>query len=175
MSVGPRKVPTSKSTEGNRDMAYYKVIHKCGHAKDHNLLGTNVRGERERRAEWLAGRDCTDCWQTTESVAASLIADALNLPALTGTDRQIPWGEQKRLKAIDQLATRRAALRSSVLPGRQDDLWGVLLYEEAVEEQIQSHTDAHWWINNTEVDIHRAALQLAKDRLAAGEVGTERG
>jgi len=39
----------------------YDIQHTCGHIYTYNIYGTNVRGERNRRRDFLASTSCTDC------------------------------------------------------------------------------------------------------------------
>jgi hypothetical protein len=91
-------------------MAKYEINHTCGHTITHELFGKHSGfGGRDEKIEWLATEPCLECKRAEESQKR----DALNrvaaeenlragLPALTGTEKQVLWGETIRR---DTLAT----------------------------------------------------------------------
>ena len=52
-------------------MAKYNVTHTCGHTEDHDICGTNVHGERERKAAWYATTLCSDCYKASKDAEAA--------------------------------------------------------------------------------------------------------
>ena len=44
-------------------MSKYTITHACGHEEVHNIVGTNVHGERDKKAEWLSTRLCYECYK----------------------------------------------------------------------------------------------------------------
>lgn len=42
-------------------MAKYTINHECGHTAVARLFGPGK--ERERKIEWLSGRECEDCYR----------------------------------------------------------------------------------------------------------------
>ncbi|HET6212359.1 MAG TPA: hypothetical protein VFE14_05745, partial [Micromonosporaceae bacterium] len=88
-------------------MALYDVPHSCGHTQQHNITGTNVHGERERKAQWLADGTCSDCYRAEQAAKRTATAaahiDLTNLPRLTGSERQIGWAEKIRVDGIARI------------------------------------------------------------------------
>ena len=123
-----------------------QIIHACGHEQAHHLTG--FESQQERKARWLKTTTCRDCFvaekRAEEAAAAALSSAAishLDLPLLTGTDRQIGWASTIRTKRL-------AALTNS---NSDADCYVWL--------QI---TDAKWWIDHrdrTDVDLLAAATQ----------------
>ncbi len=85
-------------------MAYYEITRACGHVEDVNITGTNVHGEREQRARWLATQDCSGCYRARREDERVRVADewlgTSTLPPLSGSERQVEWAERIRTKGI---------------------------------------------------------------------------
>ena len=123
-----------------------RIIHSCGHEQAHHLTGFD--SQQARKARWLKTTICRDCFvaekRVEETAAAALSGAAishLDLPLLTGTDRQIGWASTIRTKRL-------AALTNS---NSDADCYACL--------QI---TDPKWWIDHrdrTDVDLMAAATQ----------------
>jgi hypothetical protein len=123
-----------------------RIIHACGHEQGHYLTGYD--SQKERKANWLKTTSCRDCFvakkRAEEAAAAALSSAAishLDLPLLTGTDRQVSWASMIRTKRL-------AALTN---PNSDADCYACL--------QV---TDAKWWIDRrdlTDVDLMVAAAQ----------------
>jgi hypothetical protein len=123
-----------------------RIIHACGHEQGHYLTGYD--SQQERKAKWLKTTTCRDCFvakkRAEEAAAAALSSAAishLDLPLLTGSDRQISWASTIRTKRL-------AALTN---PNSDADCSACL--------QV---TDAKWWIDCrdlTDVDLMAAAAQ----------------
>ena len=79
-------------------MAKYTVEYKCGHTGTVELFGkTSVR---EWRLEQLRKGRCPECEEADlRKVIADFNADR-DLPALSGTDRQVAWADKLRMYAI---------------------------------------------------------------------------
>ena len=67
-------------------MSIYKITHSCGHTVEHQIYGTNVHGEREKKAAWLESRLCYDCYKQAEAEKAAKASEDANLPELTGSE-----------------------------------------------------------------------------------------
>jgi hypothetical protein len=123
-----------------------RIIHACGHEQAHHLTGFD--SQQERKAKWLKTTTCRDCFvaekRTEEAAAAALSSAAisrLDLPPLTGSDRQISWGTTIRTKRLAGLTN---------------------LYSGADCYACLQVTDAKWWIDHrdlTDVDLMAAATQ----------------
>ena len=125
-----------------------RIIHACGHEQGHYLTGYD--SQKERKAKWLKTTSCRDCFvaekRAEEAAAAALSSAAishLDLPLLTGTDRQISWASTIRTKRL-------AAFTN---PNSNADCSACLRV-----------TDAKWWIDCrglTDVDLLAAANQAS--------------
>jgi hypothetical protein len=123
-----------------------RIIHACGHEQRHYLTGYD--SQQERKAKWLKTTSCRDCFvagkRAEEAAAAALSSAAishLDLPLLTGSDRQVSWASTIRTKRL-------AALTN---PNSNADCSACL--------QV---TDSKWWIDRrdlTDVDLMTAAAQ----------------
>jgi len=123
-----------------------RIIHACGHEQAHHLTGYD--SQQERKARWLRTTTCRDCFvvkkRAEEAAAAALSSAAvahLDLPLLTGTDRQISWASTIRTKRLAEVTA----------------LCGVADYHACLQM-----TDAKWWIDHrdqTDVDLMAAATQ----------------
>ena len=125
-----------------------QIIHACGHEQGHYLTGYD--SQKERKAKWLKTTSCRDCFvaekRAEEAAAAALSSAAishLDLPLLTGTDRQVSWASTIRTKRL-------AALTN---PNSNADC-----------NACHRVTDAKWWIDCrglTDVDLLAAANQAS--------------
>lgn len=139
-------------------MAQYTITRACGHVETVNICGTNVHGERERRAEYEATKLCYDCYKAQQLTTAQQSTTAY--PALQGSPKQIAWATK---------------IRHEILNAKTGaDHWRKL-YEEASDEQapdkpqvlaaidaIAGETSASWWIdhrNETMKSLLRAAVK----------------
>lgn len=165
-------------------MAQYEVEHICGHKQTHALFGPH-RG-RQSKIEWLEGTDCYDCYRAAkaakhaaEAVVATATAQEYDMPALTGSEKQVPWAETIRvnwLKGFEDETPRnsqpawhyqwRTILHSDphvvdatgewvkatgIKPNLEASLCAV---RETLTQDVYAwaagQTNAHWWIDNRE-------------------------
>ncbi|MGW1279305.1 hypothetical protein ACWD4V_20480 [Streptomyces tsukubensis] len=136
----------------------WSVEHACGHTADANL-SARPADRRAGYARWLAGRDCTVCWEATrtqdvEATAAWLAgqraaeAEAaqrweveFRMPPLEGGERAVAWGARCR----HQLVT--AAYAALVTEGETSEAeWAEL------EDAVRPVTRAGWWIDQRQAD-----------------------
>lgn len=129
-------------------MAKYHITHACGCAVTHNLVGTNVNGERERKAEWLASRLCAECYRREQNEQAA--AANKDLPALTGSEKQIAWAETIRAQAMTEIAARRERIAAALTQGAQKDVADRLT---AILDAAAAQTEAKYWIDNRNYNV----------------------
>ncbi|MEU7631675.1 hypothetical protein AB0C34_17055 [Nocardia sp. NPDC049220] len=118
-------------------MAWYTIEHSCGHASERQIYGTNVHGERERKAAGLGRFNCPDCAATDRAVtsdAATGVADELGWPGLLGSQRQVEWAQRLRLETIDELD--RICRTTGMPEARHNWARGVLLAQTSAEQWI---------------------------------------
>ena len=135
-------------------MAQYTINHACGHTATARLFGPHK--ERERKLEWLSGRECEDCYRTRRDAergaAAAKAADAAEsngLPELHGSPKQISWAETIRAGLIDQLERIEARMEAS---DTQIDA-GALAAFGAVERRLRTEQSCRWWIDNRSASV----------------------
>lgn len=113
-------------------MAKYTATFACGHTATVELFGKN--SEREKELERLSYKLCYDCCNKQNADEAK----ALNLPALTGSPKQIAWAESLRMGFI-----------------RECD---ALIHEchDEYKKAVLKKTESKWWID------HRGQYFLSK-------------
>lgn len=139
-------------------MAKYEIKHSCGHVSTVNICGTNVNGERERRAAWLESRPCDKC--ALERRVEQNGKDGL--PELSGTPKQIAWAldiRRKMLGEIDKFAGRHPAK-----PGMEEVAEAVYA---AMCEDILAHGEASWFIENDIYDVRGEFSRVARELMSA--------
>ncbi len=114
------------------------ITHACGHEQAHSLTG--FASQQERKARWLRTTTCRTCFiaekrseQAHAAAQDSAAVAHLDLPALTGSDRQIAWASTIRAKRL-------ATVVASSAIGAESDHRACLLV-----------TDAKWWIDNRDL------------------------
>ena len=112
------------------------ITHACGHGQIHYLAG--FASQQERKARWLRTTKCKTCFlddkrseQAEATAGASAAVAHLDLPSLSGSDRQIAWATTIR-------ATRMAALVTKA-GGAHDHRALILMIE------------AKWWIDHRDL------------------------
>lgn len=94
------------------------INHACGHTEDRDL-SDRPEGKRDGFAEWLAKRDCIDCWReerglgprlsrdewiaqqrAKEAAAAEQWAADNGIPELVGTEGQVAFANRVRYTAM---------------------------------------------------------------------------
>lgn len=96
-------------------MAQYNIHHTCGHEETVQIYGTNVHGERQRKAEWLESKPCRDCER--KAMRDENLAGAAEL---TGSDKQINWANDLRAKAIGDIKAKLAKLDTQYIAAPQE-------------------------------------------------------
>lgn len=159
-------------------MAKYDITYACGHEGTVNLVG-KIK-ERERYIEWVeAHKLCPQCYAEKrqkdhdEENRRAAEAEAMGLPALTGTPKQVAWATTIRQHVIDLTLQREQEhlrvlhqhLRDEVVDeakktGVYDDLaklgnvnpilgWtGLDDIKEDFDAAVRSMTDAEFWIEH---------------------------
>ena len=130
-------------------MSKYTITMACGHEEVHNIVGTNVHGEREKKAEWLSTRLCYECYKKQQAEeAAKATADA-NLPELTGSEKQIAWATDIRAKAAPVIAAMQARIKEHAKKSPNQTA-----AMQIVLDELRAQTSAKWWIDNRDVAIN---------------------
>lgn len=96
-------------------MAKYEIEHTCGCVETVNICGTNVHGERERKAAWLASKPCYKCQRKMDEAAGKAKSEPKDakqaifteknkqdFPKLLGFMRERLAGDNEVLAAVDE-------------------------------------------------------------------------
>jgi hypothetical protein len=141
------------------------ITHACGHEQIHYLSG--FASQQERKARWLQSTKCRTCFVATKQVeqAEAAVRDGaaiahLELPLLTGSDRQVAWATSLRASRFCALVAR------PVTEGTGHQVCALV-------------TDAKWWIDHraltdTELLAEAESYAVAMDTVASGSPHTGR-
>jgi len=109
-------------------MAWHTGTYRCGHPGRTQIYGPNK--DREWQAQKHFERLCPDCWKAEQEHKAAETAERIkemNLPALTGSEKQIAWAESLRAKYIGKA-------------------------EYTIS--VNSEASAKWWLDNRDTMLH---------------------
>lgn len=134
-------------------MAKYEIKMACGHTETHNIVGTNVHGEREKKAEWLSTRLCYECYKKQQAEAADKATADAALPELTGSEKQVSWANDIRGKAAPVIAAMQEKIKANAEKSPKQTAAMQLVLDE-----LRAQTSAKWWIDNRNVTINDAWL-----------------
>ena len=123
-----------------------RITHACGHEQAHYLTG--FASQQDRKVQWLKTTKCRPCFvaekTTAQADAASRDGAAiahLDLPPLSGSERQVAWATSVRASRLAALIAEPAA-------------------DGAVAWEVCAPIiDAKWWIDQRDLP---AADFLAK-------------
>lgn len=139
-------------------MAQYNIRHTCGHEETVQIYGTNVHGERQRKAEWLESKPCRDCERK-----AMREENLTGAAELTGSDKQVSWANDLRAKAIGDIKAKLAKLDTQYIAAAQDWKDAQRKAGEAIIEAMLAETSAKAIIDNRDnlVSHYGAVAQQA--------------
>jgi hypothetical protein len=131
------------------------ITHACGHEQIHYLSG--FASQQERKARWLETTMCRTCFvaanqaeQAEAAVRDGAVIAHLNLPLLTGSDRQVAWATSLRASRFCALVAR------PMTEGKGYQVCALV-------------TDAKWWIDHraladaellAEAECYAVALEM---------------
>nr|DAP82251.1 MAG TPA: hypothetical protein [Caudoviricetes sp.] len=138
-------------------MSKYQIKHACGCIVTHNICGTDVHGERQRKADWLATQLCYECYKKEQTEKAK--ESNKDLPSLNGTEKQIAWAESIRAEKIKQL---KQTIDKNI--NKEGELFEK--FEKIVNDEVINNTSAKYWIDNRDKTFDVYFLnKLCKDKL----------
>ena len=115
-------------------MAKYDVTYTCGHTETVELFGKT--SERERKIAWMEGNClCPSCYKEKQQKEAA----AFDLPALTGTPKQVAWAESLRNGVFEKLEFEK--LTRGKNPTDEFLAW------------LKDQTESRFWIDNRGASI----------------------
>ena len=129
-------------------MSKYTIIHACGHEEVHNIVGTNVHGERDKKAEWLSTRLCYECYKKAQKEAVPV--PDVGYVALEGSEKQIAWAEDIRAKVAPLIVDGQE--KANAASHRNPAVAAAM---NAVLQELREQSSAKWWID------HRDTIDLA--------------
>lgn len=121
------------------------ITYRCGHSEQTTLYGGNYQQQASRKAQQL----CPACYRGQQIETAQ--AATSELPALTGSEKQIRWATQIRATMMSRLHE-----AAEKLPEDQQELMSRVV--AAVERQ----TSAAWWIDRRDKPASHIAGEVAK-------------
>ena len=153
-------------------MAQYSIDHSCGHTQVHQIYGTNVNGQREKKADWFARGICIVCYKAQRAAehaeqTAQAKRGTAHLPALTGSDKQIAWAETIRAGAFNRLTKIEKYMQTHTNLSDKDQSH----VDDAIEiiADLLSTVDSKFWIGNRDAKFneHWLAARVAKPNAVA--------
>ena len=140
-------------------MAQYNIHHTCGHEETVQIYGTNVHGERQRKAEWLESKPCRDCER--EAMREENLTGAAEL---TGSDKQVSWANDLRAKAIGDIKAKLAKIDTKYIAATQEWKDAQRTAGEAIITAMLAETSAKTIIDHRDnlVSHYGAVAQQSK-------------
>lgn len=147
---------------GGINMAWYYGTYICGHEGRTNIVGPSK--DRERKADWHFSGFCPECYkkqlqeekERKNKEAAEKSAE-MELPELTGTEKQVAWANSIRINVISDMSTKinklAEALKKDGLKTIPGENIGIKEISDAFDYFINNHVDAKYWIEHREVKI----------------------
>lgn len=130
-------------------MSKHTITHSCGHTHEYQLYGKS--DERTRKIKWLETQECPACQKAAEAAEAAKINEELNLPVLSGSEKQIAWANCIRARLI-------AAARVY-----NDSSSRKIIVDKAIE-LIASVNSAHTFIDNRNLDVFSFLVTIASKK-----------
>lgn len=127
-------------------MAKYTVSHSCGHTSVQNLVGAEK--DRSSKIAWFGRTLCSACYKAEQdakrAAATQAAVDATSeLPALTGSEKQIVWATTIRAEAVNAVDAKYAAM----VAAHGADAQGADEVRSAIAA-LKAKTDSKFWIDN---------------------------
>ena len=123
-------------------MAKYDVVFSCGHEERIELFGKG--SERERKIAWFEKYGlCSCCYKAEQQAKAAARAAAWELPALTGSPKQIAWAERIRSDFFAEFEEmEKEDGHSTAEAAEKDARFGQFL------SWVKSQTESRFWIDH---------------------------
>lgn len=141
-----------------------QVTRRCGHqewvrSNDPLYLRASVI-ERESQ------KMCPECYAVQRAAQAQQVAQALSLPQLTGSSKQIARATDIRQQMLVATVDLRALAQKAIEHPEYDPEGIAPVVLAVLDEMLKTRTDARWWIDNRNTDWVQLAFELAKQRIA---------
>jgi len=146
----------------------HTVTRSCGHVETVALIG-KIKDREWRLDNVESQKLCSECWQAElakqreeQNREAAEAAKDNGLPALIGTEKQIPWAEsirQQMLADIDTFIYKQIRIEHRNNP----DLFKAV-------EKIRAKTEARWWIDHRGMDMSYEIKHLLEEAAKEAKV-----
>lgn len=114
---------------------WYEIERICGHVEEVQLYKTNVHGERDKLASWLASRPCDACKRAARAKATEERSKAMGFTnEMAGSQKQVVWAKALRIKRAEEI--RECAEKSG--------MWSAFV-------NFANTKDAKFWIDTRDV------------------------
>lgn len=141
---------------------WYSGVYSCGHEGRVNIIGPTK--DRDRKAEWHFSGLCPECYkkkQEEKREAANKEAAEksveMELPDLSGTEKQVAWANTLRIKVIDDLNSRCDKVEKKLNERGVDTISGEGIGMKEIADALQwfinHHVDAKYWIDARGTDF----------------------
>ena len=127
----------------------YSGTFSCGHEGKVNIIGKAK--DREWKIERAFSNMCPDCYKKwleeehqRKNKEAMEEAKEMDLPELTGTEKQIAWANTLRKKFIDTVEDRIESLKTKNAPKKTKR------YQETLDHILLTKTEAKYYIDKIE-------------------------
>jgi len=138
-------------------MAWYYGTYACGHEGRTNIVGPT------KNRQWIADRRfeglCPECYEAklqadreAANAEAAEKAKEMELPELTGTEKQVAWANTIRVKMIEE--AQKLELKGTAKP----------MFYKALDA-LMHKTKASWFIDNRDKYIGDILVGIVKDLL----------
>lgn len=136
-------------------MAWYYGKFSCGHEGRTNIIGSEkVREWKKKRA--FSGL-CPECYKRKleevrkkANIQAAKKSAEMELPELTGTEKQIAWANTLRLKVFEKYETYLEKEEKFFIYNKEEEKVQTSKEEmsDSLDYALLAHTDAKFWINS---------------------------
>lgn len=153
-------------------MAQYDGVYSCGHEGRVNIIGPMKN--REWKRERIFSGLCPECRKKAQEeerekkdCEAAMLSKEMELPILSGTEKQVKWANTLRIEAINKMNMYAEQIGSG--KKRCTDYEGnrftvsTDMILECIQFACTEHTDAKFWIEHRTLYGSELALKLLKE------------
>lgn len=137
------------------------IKRSCGHEETVSVYGTGK--ERDSRIEWLKSTACKSCYKEEQLNSTSEHATNMNLPELTGSEKQVAWAMKIRNEKITEIVEL-FGLFTRLADGNEKKTEELNTIAKCVES-IKQISDSKYWIDNRDVIGHDILKNAYKQAL----------
>lgn len=132
-------------------MAWYYGTYSCGHEGRVNIVGPQK--DRPWKIEHEFKKLCPDCYQkklakerAEKAEMAEKEAKEMELPELSGSEKQIAWANTLRMDFINFVKDKAESEEAKKMKGYSDENRDEVL--QALDNFVRANTEAKYWIDN---------------------------